>query len=103
MTSQICLLRRSVLCLFTIAGGSYAVDGAEAIRPNIVMVVSDDQGYGDASCYWNTGKGGLDRRISNTERQNIEGQLASQRDIPRSIFCGSSLPEMIGERLPETG
>jgi len=26
--------------------------GAE--KPNILLIVSDDQGYGDASCYWET-------------------------------------------------
>ena len=45
------------------------------------------------------GKSGLNRRMSNKELQNVEGQLTSPLDIPCSIFCGLSLLETIGERL----
>ena len=44
------------------------------------------------------GKGVLNRRISNKEQQNVEGQFTSPLDIPCSIFCGSFLLGMIGER-----
>ena len=44
------------------------------------------------------GKGILNRRISNKEQQNVEGSLTSPLDIRRSIFCGSFLLGMIGER-----
>ena len=45
------LTRRS--CLQTMLGGLAApmLRAAPAQRPNILVIVSDDQGYGDASCY----------------------------------------------------
>ncbi|GAB5406078.1 MAG: arylsulfatase [Aureliella sp.] len=32
---------------------SYAADNATAAKPNVVIVITDDQGYGDLSCYGN--------------------------------------------------
>lgn len=38
--------------MLLVLGGAVAAKAAE--RANILLIVSDDQGYGDASCYWET-------------------------------------------------
>lgn len=41
-----------ILACASLCGGACLIGAAE--RPNILLIVSDDQGYGDASCYWDT-------------------------------------------------
>src|SRR5690606_14765494 len=48
ISSFVCTLVAT--CFF--ACGVVAQDGSS--KPNIILIVSDDQGYGDASCSWET-------------------------------------------------
>src|SRR5215216_1795120 len=34
--------------------GALTLDAADRDKPNIVLIVSDDQGYGDSTAYWKT-------------------------------------------------
>ncbi|MDB6028899.1 MAG: N-acetylgalactosamine-4-sulfatase, partial [Verrucomicrobiales bacterium] len=45
-----CPLRISIMTLLCFA---MLVDGADVVKPNVILVVVDDQGYGDLSCHGN--------------------------------------------------
>ena len=45
------LILLTLLSSFIILHSSFA---AESQRPNVVLMVADDMGYGDATCYWKT-------------------------------------------------
>ncbi|MDQ3623826.1 MAG: sulfatase-like hydrolase/transferase [Verrucomicrobiota bacterium] len=46
-------LRVFAVCLFASIAGS-AAETPKPAKANIVLIVADDMGYGDASCYWKT-------------------------------------------------
>ena len=60
------------LC-FVIAGGAAEVDAAEGGRPNIVLVLIDDMGWGDFSCFGNRAA-----RTPNVDRLASEGLRFTQ-------------------------
>ena len=40
------------LCLTALASGIWAAQ-ADKTRPNVIVIITDDQGYGDFSCHGN--------------------------------------------------
>jgi arylsulfatase A len=88
------LLRFARLFLFVaaLAGGFYLVESAAAAgRPNIVLILADDLGYGDLGCY-----GQMNFQTPNLDRMAAEGLRFTQHYAGSTVCAPSRACLMTG-------
>jgi arylsulfatase A-like enzyme len=89
---------RLVLSLLALAFGlpaAHAAEGKPAAKPNILLIVADDLGYGDLACY-----GGKDIRAPNLERLAAQGVRLTDFYASAPI-CTPSRASLITGRYPQ--
>lgn len=82
-----------LLCAgMTIAAGTVTFAAANSTRPNIVLIMTDDLGYGDVGCY-----GATKIKTPNVDRLAAEGVRFTQGYAPSSTCTPSRYSLMTGE------
>ena len=70
------------------------VRASDARRPNIVIILADDLGYGDLACY-----GHPKFRTANIDRMAAEGSKLTQFNCP-APFCAPTRASLMTGRYP---
>jgi uncharacterized sulfatase len=85
-------LRLLASVLFAFATGSTPAPAAE--RPNVIIILADDLGYGDLSCYGQT-----KYKTPNLDRMAAEGAKLTQFNCP-APFCAPTRASLMTGRYP---
>ncbi len=85
---------RLVLVLFALAAMPAAGASATADRPNVVLILADDLGYGDLGCY-----GHPKFQTPNIDRLAATGARLTQFDCP-APFCAPTRASLMTGRYP---
>lgn len=84
-----------LFCAIWLAAGGAIGLGAETTKPNLVVILADDLGYGDLSSY-----GAKDIRTPNLDRMAREG-LRFSRFYANSCVCSPTRAALLTGRYPE--
>ena len=83
------------LCLFAAALVLMSLNGhavaAEAVKPNVVLILTDDQGYGDLGCY-----GAKDIKTPNIDQLAAEGTRFSSFYVAQPVCTASRAALLTG-------
>ncbi|MFA6545238.1 MAG: sulfatase [Limisphaerales bacterium] len=85
---------KSVLLALLFSFGGWFPAGADAPRPNIVIILADDLGYGDLACH-----GHPKFRTPNLDRMAAEGARLTQFNCP-APFCAPTRAALMTGRYP---
>ncbi len=86
-------LRHVLILLLLLAVCASTVQAAEAVRPNFVIIFTDDQGYGDLACY-----GSKTIRSPRLDQLAREGTLFT--NFYAQVVCGPSRSALLTGRYP---
>jgi arylsulfatase A len=78
-------------CLFGILGGAI-LSAAEPVKPNIVLILADDLGYGDVGCY-----GATKVKTPNIDRLATEGRRFTDAHSASAVCTPSRYALLTGE------
>lgn len=87
-------VRMLAVCLAALIVGTFPLMGAEPHRPNIVVILADDLGYGDLGCY-----GHPKFKTPNLDRMAAEGSRLTQFNTP-APFCAPTRASLMTGRYP---
>jgi uncharacterized sulfatase len=88
-------MRSLLLILASLFSGAFvAVMAADAPKPNIVIILADDLGYGDPACY-----GHAKFKTPNLDRMAAEGAKLTQFNCP-APFCAPTRASLMTGRYP---
>lgn len=96
-----CMRRASVGCarlcggLLLAAAGHVVLAAAPPPRPNVLVIITDDHGHGDVSCY-----GGRDVRTPHIDRLAAEGMLFTTMRANATV-CSPSRAALLTGRHPD--
>ena len=82
----------SSLCLVTV--GNLLAAGAEVARPNVIIILADDLGYGDLACF-----GHPTFKTPNLDRMALEGARLTHFNTP-APFCAPTRASLMTGRYP---
>ncbi|MBI3875020.1 MAG: sulfatase [Verrucomicrobia bacterium] len=91
MNAFICFVRSFFVCVLFIAA---PVTRAADARPNIIVILDDDMGYGDPGCY-----GHPKFKTPNLDRMAAEGARLTQFNCP-APFCAPTRASLMTGRYP---
>jgi arylsulfatase A-like enzyme len=80
------------LLALTLAGRAVAAEGSAPARPNIVVILADDIGYGDLGCY-----GATKVKTPNLDRLAREGMRFTDAHAPASVCTPTRYALMTGQ------
>lgn len=86
--------RFSLLALLAVFAWGASISAAEQPRPNIVILLADDLGYGDLACY-----GHPTFKTPNLDRMATEGARLTQFDTP-APYCAPTRAALMTGRYP---
>lgn len=86
---RVAIPRIAIMILASRAGGAMAAE-----KPNIILILADDLGYGDLSCY-----GHLRFKTPNLDRMAAEGTKFTQFNTP-CPFCAPTRASLLTGRYP---
>jgi arylsulfatase A len=89
----------AAIAMFGRAGGVQATFAAPASRPNIVVVLADDLGYGDVACYNPESK----IATPNLDRLAVEGMRFTDAHSPSTVCTPSRYSLLTGRMCFRTG
>jgi arylsulfatase A-like enzyme len=84
-------LSMGAYCVIALPSASLAQGGSIAARPNIVLIVADDLGYGDLGCY-----GSQTIRTPNLDRLASDGLMLTSFCVPQPVCTASRAGLMSG-------
>jgi arylsulfatase A-like enzyme len=85
---------RFLTCMCFLLLVELPADGAESRKPNIIIILCDDLGYGDLGCY-----GAADIRTPNLDRMAAEGMRLTDFSVT-SALCTPSRAALMAGRYP---
>lgn len=86
-------LSSAILFAWLLAGLNCALPAAE-LRPNVIIILADDLGYGDLGCY-----GHAKFKTPNLDRMAAEGARLTQFNTP-APFCAPTRASLMTGRYP---
>ena len=83
---------------FTVLALWFAFTARASERPNLVLIFTDDQGYGDVACY-----GADDISTPNLDRMAAEGMRFTDFYVGAPLCSASRASLLTGRYYPRTG